>query len=198
LNKPFLSGRNAKKCTIRPSYSASGSGGKPTSRAQRERKAKACWDSLTEAQDWALLRMRYFEVGQRASATHRALMAGTGSRNRTRVSFRSLWIMLAIVAGHTDPSARQAASPASTPAPSPQLGGNPLAAIDVRGGTPTISAERGEEKETRTRLRPRTAGGNSLGGRWFGHTREAVLPDSERPRPIKQIGSPCIIELDTL
>jgi hypothetical protein len=34
-------------------------------RAQREREAKAYWDSLTEAQDvWALRKMGYFKIGQ--------------------------------------------------------------------------------------------------------------------------------------
>ena len=38
-----------------------------TSRAQREREAKAYWDSLTEAQEvWALRKMGYFKIGQRA------------------------------------------------------------------------------------------------------------------------------------
>ena len=39
---------------------------KPKSRAQRERDAKAYWDSLTEAQEvWALRKMGYFKIGQR-------------------------------------------------------------------------------------------------------------------------------------
>jgi hypothetical protein len=36
-----------------------------TSRAKREREAKAYWDSLTEAQEvWALRKMGYFKMGQ--------------------------------------------------------------------------------------------------------------------------------------
>jgi len=55
LFKPFFKARNAEKCTIRPSYSASAPAGEGESRAQREREAKAYWDSLTEAQEvWAL------------------------------------------------------------------------------------------------------------------------------------------------
>ena len=39
---------------------------RPTSRAQREREAKAYWDSLTDAQEvWALRKMGYFKIGQR-------------------------------------------------------------------------------------------------------------------------------------
>jgi len=39
----------------------------PKSRAQRQREAKAYWDSLTEAQDvWALRKMGYFKIGQRS------------------------------------------------------------------------------------------------------------------------------------
>jgi hypothetical protein len=35
------------------------------SRAQREREAKAYWDSLTDAQEvWALRKMGYFKIGQ--------------------------------------------------------------------------------------------------------------------------------------
>jgi hypothetical protein len=38
---------------------------RPTSRAQREREAKAYWDSLTEAQEvWALRKMGYFKIGR--------------------------------------------------------------------------------------------------------------------------------------
>ena len=38
-----------------------------TSRAQREREARAYWDSLTEAQEvWALRKIGYFKIGQRA------------------------------------------------------------------------------------------------------------------------------------
>jgi hypothetical protein len=37
---------------------------KPASRAQREREAKAYWDSLTPAQEaWALRKMRFAEFG---------------------------------------------------------------------------------------------------------------------------------------
>ena len=40
---------------------------RPNSRAQREREAKAYWDSLTEAQEiWALRKMGYFKIGQRS------------------------------------------------------------------------------------------------------------------------------------
>jgi hypothetical protein len=40
--------------------------GKPTSAAQREREAKAYWDSLSEAQEvWALRKMGYFRIGER-------------------------------------------------------------------------------------------------------------------------------------
>ena len=37
----------------------------PKSRAEREREAKAYWDSLTEAQEvWALRKMGFFKIGQ--------------------------------------------------------------------------------------------------------------------------------------
>jgi len=40
---------------------------KPKSRAQREREAKAYWDSLTEAQEvWALRKMGNFKIGSRS------------------------------------------------------------------------------------------------------------------------------------
>ncbi len=43
---------------------------KPKSRAQREREAKAYWDSLTEAQEiWALRKMGYFKIGQPGDMT---------------------------------------------------------------------------------------------------------------------------------
>jgi hypothetical protein len=39
---------------------------RPTSRAQREREAKASWDSLTpEKEVWALRKMGFFKLGQR-------------------------------------------------------------------------------------------------------------------------------------
>ena len=39
---------------------------KPKTRAQREREAKAYWDSLSEAQEvWALRKMWYFKIGGR-------------------------------------------------------------------------------------------------------------------------------------
>jgi hypothetical protein len=39
----------------------------PTSRAHREREAKAYWDSLTEAQEvWTLRKIGYFKIGQRS------------------------------------------------------------------------------------------------------------------------------------
>jgi hypothetical protein len=38
---------------------------RPMSHAQREREAKAYWDSLTEAQEvWALRKMGYFNIGK--------------------------------------------------------------------------------------------------------------------------------------
>jgi hypothetical protein len=38
---------------------------RPKSRAQREREAKAYWDSLTEAQEvWALRKMGFFRMGE--------------------------------------------------------------------------------------------------------------------------------------
>lgn len=41
---------------------------RPTSRAQREREAKAYWDSVTEAQEvWELRKIGYFKIGQRSS-----------------------------------------------------------------------------------------------------------------------------------
>jgi hypothetical protein len=41
--------------------------GEKSSRAQREREAKAYWDSLTEAQEvWALRKIGYFKIGQRS------------------------------------------------------------------------------------------------------------------------------------
>jgi hypothetical protein len=40
---------------------------RPTSHAQREREARAYWDSLTEAQEiWALRKMGHFKIGQRS------------------------------------------------------------------------------------------------------------------------------------
>ena len=40
---------------------------KPTRRAQRERDAKAYWDSLSKAQEvWALRKMGYFKIGERS------------------------------------------------------------------------------------------------------------------------------------
>ena len=40
---------------------------KPPSRAQREREAKAYWDSLTDAQEvWELRKTGYFKIGQRS------------------------------------------------------------------------------------------------------------------------------------
>jgi hypothetical protein len=39
---------------------------RPTNRAQREREAKAYWDSLTPEQEvWALRKMGYFKIGER-------------------------------------------------------------------------------------------------------------------------------------
>jgi hypothetical protein len=44
---------------------------KPTSRAQRERDAKAYWDSLSPEQEaWALRKMGFFGFGQRAAPLH--------------------------------------------------------------------------------------------------------------------------------
>jgi hypothetical protein len=41
---------------------------RPTNRAEREREAKAYWDSLTEAQEiWALRKMGYFKMDQTQS-----------------------------------------------------------------------------------------------------------------------------------
>jgi hypothetical protein len=41
---------------------------KPASRAQREREAKAYWDSLTEAQEvWALRKVGFFKMGDERS-----------------------------------------------------------------------------------------------------------------------------------
>jgi hypothetical protein len=40
---------------------------KAKSRAEREREAKAYWDSLTEAQEvWALRKMGFFRMGERS------------------------------------------------------------------------------------------------------------------------------------
>jgi hypothetical protein len=45
---------------------------RPKSPAQREREAKAYWDSLTEAQEvWALRKMGYFKIGQPGIVTGR-------------------------------------------------------------------------------------------------------------------------------
>jgi hypothetical protein len=42
---------------------------KPKSRAQREREAKAYWDSLTEAQEvWVLRKMGFFRMGESSTS----------------------------------------------------------------------------------------------------------------------------------
>ena len=63
--KPFLRARNAESARFVTRPLPPLPPERPTSRAQREREAKAYWDSLTEAQEvWALRKMGFFRLGE--------------------------------------------------------------------------------------------------------------------------------------
>lgn len=70
--------------------------------AQRERDAKAYWDSLTEAQEvWALRKMGYFQIGERRATPYRRNRCGSwpaerqdwleGGRTKDRVVGQLCW-----------------------------------------------------------------------------------------------------------
>ena len=64
--KPFSKARNAEKCAIRPSYSASAATGEAEEPCPERAGSEGYWDSLTEAQEvWALRKMGYFKIGER-------------------------------------------------------------------------------------------------------------------------------------
>jgi hypothetical protein len=62
--KPYLMARNAESAPFVPRTLPPLAAERPRSRAERERDAKAYWDSLSEAQEvWALRKMGYFKIG---------------------------------------------------------------------------------------------------------------------------------------
>jgi hypothetical protein len=67
LNQAIFESRNAEKCTIHTSYSASATAGEADEPCAAGAGSEGVLDSLTEAQEiWALRKMGYFNIGQRS------------------------------------------------------------------------------------------------------------------------------------